>query len=71
MNSRSRGEERRREWAYVVRDVPGVVGKTDEWLVVATMQKVVKVVVKKGEKKKLGRDDFFSTLASYFSSLGQ
>jgi len=45
-------EEWRKEWAYMVGDISGVVGKTNEWLVVAMVEQVVKVVVKKEEKEK-------------------
>jgi TRAP-type mannitol/chloroaromatic compound transport system permease small subunit len=36
----------------MVGDISGVVGKTNEWLVVAMVEQVVKVVVKKEEKEK-------------------
>ena len=45
-------EEWRKEWAYMVGDISGVVWKTNKWLVVAMVEQVVKVVVKKEEKEK-------------------
>jgi hypothetical protein len=36
----------------MVGDISGVVGKTNEWLVVTMVEEVVKVVIKKEEKEK-------------------
>jgi hypothetical protein len=47
-------------------DIFSVVGKTDKWLVAATMTETR--WRKWGGEEKVSRNDFFSTLVSYFSS---